>query len=366
MQTLSQQRYEMFNQTYSDTDFQQLKQEYELAQKYADLKVQARDISVRNTDGKSGAALQDVQQQMYDIADELSKTYGLDINADGAEQVIGDLKEQMLSLSGLSSVNIDIMDEQAKKKLQDLKDQLAFIDKMLPSANGDVAKGLMDQRNDILKQIDEQQGQIDMIATLKVSLDESVQDAQDKKDELTSDKEFSLTANTSQAEAALKRVKALLDGIMTQQSVTMANIGLTSGGTKPKPAKAAGDPYVPKTETALIGELGPEIVVDPKNGSWRTYGDNGAEFATLPKGAIVFDAKKSKALLERGFVNGRGTAYAAGTAYPGGGIVSGHTEGITTYGKDSISEYNKQLAKNAKATRILPRRRRMRQKLNLI
>ena len=63
----------------------------------------------------------------------------------------------------------------------------------------------MDQRNDILKQIDEQQGQIDMIATLKVSLDESVQDAQDKKDELTSDKEFSLTANTSQAEAALKR-----------------------------------------------------------------------------------------------------------------------------------------------------------------
>ena len=136
MQTLSQQRYEMFNQTYSDTDFQQLKQEYELAQKYADPKVQARDISVRNTDGKSGAALQDVQQQMYDIADELSKTYGLDINADGAEQVIGDLKEQMLSLSGLSSVNIDIMDEQAKKKLQDLKDQLAFIDKMLPSANG--------------------------------------------------------------------------------------------------------------------------------------------------------------------------------------------------------------------------------------
>ena len=351
MQALSQQRYEMFNQTYSDTDFQQLKQEYELAQKYADLKVQARDISVRNTDGKSWAALQDVQQQMYDIADELSKTYGIDIDADGAEQVIGDLKDQMLSLSGLSSVNIDIMDEQAKKKLQDLKDQLAFIDKMLPSANGDVAKGLMDQRNDILKQIDDQQGQIDMIATLKVALDESVQDAQDKKDELASDKEFSLTANTSQAEAALKRVKALLDGIMTQQSVTMANIGLTSGGTEPEPAKAAGDPYVPKTETALIGELGPEIVVDPKNGSWRTYGDNGAEFATLPKGAIVFDAKKSKALLERGFVNGRGTAYAAGTAYESGGVVSGHTEGITTYGTDSISEYNKQLAKNAKATK---------------
>lgn len=354
MQALSQQRYEMFNQTYSDTDFQQLKQEYELAQKYADLKVQARDISVRNTDGKSWAALQDVQQQMYDIADELSKTYGLDINADGAEQVIGDLKEQMLSLSGLSSINIDIIDEQAKKELQDLQSQLDRVNERLSHEN---IKGsnyyykLLDDKSNLEEQVKNKQDEIDMIATLKVTLDESVQDAQDKKDELTSDKEFNLTANTSQAEAALKRVKALLDGIMTQQSVTMANIGLTSGGTEPKPAKAAGDPYVPKTETALIGELGPEIVVDPKNGSWRTYGDNGAEFATLPKGAIVFDAKKSKALLERGFVNGRGTAYAAGTAYPGGGIVSGHTEGITTYGKDSISEYNKQLAKNAKATK---------------
>ena len=196
-----------------------------LAQKYADLKVQARDISVRNTDGKSWAALQDVQQQMYDIADELSKTYGLDINADGAEQVIGDLKEQMLSLSGLSSINIDIIDEQAKKELQDLQSQLDRVNERLSHEN---IKGsnyyykLLDDKSNLEEQVKNKQDEIDMIATLKVSLDESVQDAQDKKDELTSDKEFNLTANTSQAEAALKRVKALLDGIMTQQSVTMA------------------------------------------------------------------------------------------------------------------------------------------------
>ena len=195
----------------------------------------------------------------------------------------------MLSLSGLSSINIDIIDEQAKKELQDLQSQLDRVNERLSHEN---IKGsnyyykLLDDKSNLEEQVKNKQDEIDMIATLKVTLDESVQDAQDKKDELTSDKEFNLTANTSQAEAALKRVKALLDGIMTQQSVTMANIGLTSGGTEPKPAKASGDPYVPKTETALIGELGPEIVVDPKNGSWRTYGDNGAEFATLPKGAI--------------------------------------------------------------------------------
>ena len=345
MQTLSQQRYEMFNQTYSDTDFQQLKQEYDMVQQMVDLSTKMYQRS------SQGINVSELQSQYDKLSDELSKTYGIDIDTDGATQVLSDLKEQMLSLSGLSSVNIDIMDEQAKQELQNLKNELDNIDKEISAAGKTPSIGLLKRREEIQNKINDKQDEIDMIATLKVTLDESVQDAQDKKDKLASDKEFSLTANTSQAEAALKRVKALLDGIMTQQSVTMANIGLTSGGTEPKPAKAAGDPYVPKTETALIGELGPEIVVDPKNGSWRTYGDNGAEFATLPKGAIVFDAKKSKALLERGFVNGRGTAYAAGTAYEEGGIISGHTEGITTYGTDSISEYNKQLAKNAKATK---------------
>lgn len=72
--------------------------------------------------------------------------------------------------------------------------------------------------------------------------------------------------------------------------------------------------------TTLVGELGREIVVDPGSGTWHTVGDNGAEFVNIPAGSIVFNHLQSEALLERGFVNGRGTARANGSAMVTGGI----------------------------------------------
>ena len=60
--------------------------------------------------------------------------------------------------------------------------------------------------------------------------------------------------------------------------------------------------------TTLVGELGRELVVDPGSGTWHTVGDNGAEFTNIPAGSIVFNHKQTEALLERGFVAGRGTA----------------------------------------------------------
>lgn len=68
----------------------------------------------------------------------------------------------------------------------------------------------------------------------------------------------------------------------------------------------------------LVGELGNEIVVNPRTGKWYTVGDHGAEFVNLPKDAIVFDHEKTKKLLGNGFVSGRGIAYAGGTAMANG------------------------------------------------
>lgn len=84
-------------------------------------------------------------------------------------------------------------------------------------------------------------------------------------------------------------------------------------------AKAHGDWGAESNQRVLIGELGPEIVVDPHTGKWRTYGDNGAEFAYIPKDAIVFNHKQTEGLLQRGFVNSRatarnGSAFVSGTA----------------------------------------------------
>lgn len=62
----------------------------------------------------------------------------------------------------------------------------------------------------------------------------------------------------------------------------------------------------------LVGELGQEIVVDPKSSKWYTVGDSGAEFVNIPKGSIVFNHIQTKHLLENGYVTGRGRAYANG------------------------------------------------------
>lgn len=75
----------------------------------------------------------------------------------------------------------------------------------------------------------------------------------------------------------------------------------------------------PKTETALVGELGPEMLV--RNGRWTTVGDNGAEFTQVKKGDIIFNHKQTEDLLSKGYATGRGKlhggAFASGTAYSG-------------------------------------------------
>ena len=70
----------------------------------------------------------------------------------------------------------------------------------------------------------------------------------------------------------------------------------------------------------LVGELGREIVVNPKTGEWYTVGDNGAEVRDIPKNAIVFNHLQTESILSNGFVNSRGTALASGTAMVTGGI----------------------------------------------
>ena len=108
-----------------------------------------------------------------------------------------------------------------------------------------------------------------------------------------------------------------------------------------------------KKETALTGELGRELVV--YGNQWWTVGDKGAEFATIPKGAVVFDAQQTEQLLNHGKTSGRGKAYLSGTAYltarkdtgsvvsGGGGYLSSHWTGQSS----STPTYSNQAASNA-------------------
>ena len=96
-------------------------------------------------------------------------------------------------------------------------------------------------------------------------------------------------------------------------------------------ALASGDWRTKKSEVALTGELGRELIVTGNR--WYTVGDNGAEFARIPAGSIVFNHLQTEEIFRNGYVTsggGRGrivgsssarlsgSAHAQGTAYASG------------------------------------------------
>lgn len=82
-----------------------------------------------------------------------------------------------------------------------------------------------------------------------------------------------------------------------------------------------------RTETALIGELGPEMVV--RGSQWHLVGENGAEFTQIKKGDIIFNHKQTNDLLKNGHTTSRGKAYAGGTNKTSGSAYA-FTMGTTT------------------------------------
>lgn len=113
---------------------------------------------------------------------------------------------------------------------------------------------------------------------------------------------------------------------------TLSSRALVSGSLEEdayhRTALAFGDWGTKKTETALVGELGPELVVDPHANRWYTVGDRGAQFANIPAGSIIFNHKQTEEIFKNGYVtsgggrgkvaHANGTAYASGTAYADG------------------------------------------------
>ena len=81
-------------------------------------------------------------------------------------------------------------------------------------------------------------------------------------------------------------------------------------------AYANGNIGLPHSEhKSLVGELGPELVVDPYKGVYKTVGDYGPEMVDLPKGAIIFNHLQTRDLLKNGATKMRGMALATGNAY---------------------------------------------------
>lgn len=111
-----------------------------------------------------------------------------------------------------------------------------------------------------------------------------------------------------------------------------------------------------KDEVALTGEKNEELVVNPRLNRWYIVGTNGAEFAHIPAGSVVFNSRQTKELLSKGYTNSRakGTpnlsslpALLNGTAYLGSS-----TGGFSFSG--GASKYNKSSSKRSSTKKPKP------------
>lgn len=112
-------------------------------------------------------------------------------------------------------------------------------------------------------------------------------------------------------------------------------------------AYAGGSWGAQRTETALVGELGSELRVDSHTGRWELLGQNGAEFAKINKGDVIFNHKQTQSLLANGYVNSRGKAYLNGTAYAGGTGAGGVNTWTPPTGNNNNTNNSQQVANNA-------------------
>lgn len=91
------------------------------------------------------------------------------------------------------------------------------------------------------------------------------------------------------------------------------HIGEATGNVHAGNAYASGKLGIKKSENALVGEIGRELVYNPTTGTYRTVGDHGPEITRLNKGDLIFNAEQTKAIIKHG-KRDHGHSYAGGNS----------------------------------------------------
>lgn len=126
--------------------------------------------------------------------------------------------------------------------------------------------------------------------------------------------------------------------------------------------KRSGDWGIKSSGTALVGELGEELLV--RDGKFQTIGTNSAELINYKPNDIIFNAKQTEQLFKYGkIVNGvsRGRALNSGSAFYNGttGLAFDGSSGMTTtknsykYSSSSKKSSNKSSSDSSKDTKSL-------------
>lgn len=321
----------------------------------------------------------------------LSEKYGIDIDTSNAQSSMDAIKEKIEELTGVDQI-IDF-----SVNISELEKELDQLDPRKDASNGEERFDLTPQR---VAEIEAKEGLLAFYKDL-ISKNEELQETQGETERVTTStsKSFGDVGNAAKEAApkvgdlntAISNVNTSVNRTWSTEIpnaiLSLDRFALTYETTVER-IKKAGTLSVPTSSstviaqrnwgdsdasggvmrsasTALVGELGRELVVDPHNGTWYTVGNNGSEFIDLPKDAIVYPHNETEQLLKRGFVFGRGTptgkSFAYGTdsneqtanrkfgiSYVGGKAYGSGSGGRVITENDGDSSNGSKAAKNAK------------------
>lgn len=272
--------------------------------KYDQIKAKEKEIAQIRIDGwtKSINEIDSINDKDKEIAIQAVTKYGND----------GDINDLLTDLEAIENEEIQariIMklteSGEFNSLLSDLEqNERTIVIKALTEGTGDV-----DQLNGAISQLPE-----DVQTQVYTLVDDAMANVKLIDGKLQAIDSTSADANVSvsvEGLSLLERAKKLIDKL---RGVNDVNGTTHAHGT----AHAGGNWGAPRTETALTGELGRELIV--RGDRWFTVGDNGAEFANIQKGDIIFNHKQTEELLKNGHITSRGklkggSAHAQGTAY---------------------------------------------------
>jgi hypothetical protein len=263
------------------------------------------NVVMRNSQDSLQHSMTDVLSNIGNISDSELAVQSKKQEIDGVKNKIASYVAEMQN----DPLNFDLINKYVElikteqTKLVELEKQLAELESSLNKTNSN--------GGDVGQQLSGGSGEEDKTANVEeiVSVD-MAGNALESQTALQS----GLDKLTSQIHNVVVNVQQTGDPLPNLPTSNAINGGLVGpNGT----AHATGSSSAPKTETALVGELGPEMLV--RNGRWTTVGDNGAEFTQVRRGDIIFNHKQTEDLLSKGYVNGRGKmhggAFVSGTAY---------------------------------------------------
>ena len=259
-------------------------------------------------------ALENIQATKDRIISELGKidaTLQLTTtDQDGNEQINSSIIQQLDD--GTYTINVDAnLSEEAKAKVQEYVDALNSEIQVNSYVTGTQdattdAEGLKQTYNDLSEVIEN----LPDVSISTVAAQAAVNTLKDRVDNLKTaidDLPKDVTITTTNIN---RTVNTGGGGIIASGAWSLGNAHFDGA------ANASGTLGADKTETSLVGELGPELRV--RGNHWDMLGKNGAEFADVKKGDIIFNHKQTKSLLKNGYINSRGKAYAGGNTQSGG------------------------------------------------